>query len=128
MSIDADAERSYRAAMELADAGQTGAAVIAYKALCSKHADPRCFIAFGCLLQKLGHWDQSIAQFLRGLELKPHYSEGDARLMLAESYLNAKQLPEAMEQWRIVAAMKPEYPSYDAVPEEAKRRLREHAV
>ena len=90
-NVDAEAERKYRAAIELADSGQSGAAVSAYKALCSKYSDARYFIAFGRLLQSLGHWDQSIAQFLRGLELKPHYCEGDARLMLAESYIKAKQ-------------------------------------
>jgi tetratricopeptide (TPR) repeat protein len=124
-----DAALLYKKAQELTESGKTGAAVKAYGALCAKFpTDPRFFIAFGLLLQSLQHWEQSIEKFQRGLALRPAYCEGDARLMLAESYVKSGQKQKALEQWRIVAAMPPEYPSYDAVPDEAKRRLKEHAA
>lgn len=124
-----ESQRLYTRAMELADTGQSGAAVRAYEDLCTRFSrDPRFFVAFGVLLQSLGHWEQSIQRFLKGLDLKPSYCEGDARLMLAESYLKSGQKAKAVEQWRIVANMPAEYPSYDAVPDEAKRKLREHAA
>jgi tetratricopeptide (TPR) repeat protein len=124
-----DASVLYNKARELAESGNTGAAVHAYDELCTQFpGDPRFFIAFGQLLQSLGHWEQSIEKFLKGLELRPHYCEGDARLMLADSYFKAGHKAKAVEQWRQVAQMPPEYPSYDAVPNEAKRRLREHAA
>lgn len=126
---EVDAALLYKKAQELVDSGQTAAAVEAYEKLCSEFPkDPRFHIAFGVLLQTLRHWEQSIERFLRGLELKPQYCEGDARLMLAESYLNSCHKKKAVEQWRIVAKMPPEYPSYDKVPNEAKRRLEEHAA
>lgn len=128
-SKELDAARLYTEAQELADAGKTGAAVKAYERLCADFPDdPRFPIAFGVLLQSLGHWQQSIDRFLMGLELRPRYCEGDARLMLAESYLQSGQKAKAVDQWRIVAKMPPEYPSYEAVPNEAKQRLDEHAV
>jgi predicted Zn-dependent protease len=124
-----DASALYNRANELAAAGESGAAVLAYQELCAKFPDDARFpIAFGVLLKSLGHWEQSIEKFLAGLALRPHYCEGDARLMLAESYLSAGQKGKAVEQWRIVAQMSPEYPSYDRVPNEAKERLKEHAA
>jgi tetratricopeptide (TPR) repeat protein len=126
---DVDAAILFNKARELADFGQTEAATKAYHELCvSFPGNSRFFIGFGLLLQSLGHWEQSIEKFSRGLELRPHYCEGDTRLMLAESYLKSGQKTMALEQWRIVAAMSPQYPSYDAVPNEAKRRLEEHAA
>jgi predicted Zn-dependent protease len=123
-----DASVQYNKARELAESGNTGEAVRAYQELCERcPSDPRFFIAFGQLLQSLGHWEHSIERFLKGLELKPHYCEGEARLMLAESYLKAGHKAKAIEQWRQVAARNPEYPSYDLVPAEAKQRLEEHA-
>jgi TolA-binding protein len=124
-----DAATLYNKARELAESGDSGAAVKAYRDLCAKFPrDPRFFMAFGVLLQSLGHWEQSIEQFLTGLKLRPSYCEGDARLMLAESYLKAGHKAKALGQWQIVAAMPSEYPSYDAVPNEAKRKLKEHAA
>src|SRR4051812_36125541 len=108
-----DGERLYKEAQELSESGQTGIAVRAYEKLCSRFpTEPRFHIAYAVLLQSLGHWEQSIDKFLRGLELQPHYCEGDARLMLAESYLRSSQKMRALEQWGIVAEMPPEYPSY----------------
>lgn len=123
-----DASVQYNKAQELAEAGKTGEAVRAYQELCERYpSDPRFLIAFGQLMQSLGHWEQSIERFLKGIELRPHYCEGEARLMLAESYLKAGHKAKAIEQWRLVAAREPEYPSYDRVPTEAKQRLEEHA-
>jgi predicted Zn-dependent protease len=100
-----DASVQYNKAQELVDTGRTGEAVRAYQELCERYpGDPRFLIAFGHLLQSLGHWEQSIEKFLKGLELRPNYCEGEARLMLAESYLNAGHKAKAVEQWRVVAA------------------------
>ncbi len=62
-----------------------------------------------------------------GVDLKPHYCEGDARLFLADSLLQLGLKRKAIEQWQLVAAMAPQYPGYEAVSEEAKRKLGEHA-
>ena len=83
--------------------------------------------AYGRCLQQLGHWEQSVVQFERGLELKPHYCGSDARLMLAESYLKVGSKPKAIREWHIVAGMKPEYPSYEATINAATELLQRNA-
>ena len=123
-----DAALLFGNANELAAAGKHPEAVRIFKRLVASAADARFHIAYAVSLQQLGHWDESIVQFHAGLDLKPHYCEGDARLMLAESLLKTGQNRQAIEQWRIVAAMQPEYPSYEAVPNEAKANLAKHAV
>lgn len=123
-----DTEAAYTKAMAIESQGRYGEAAAAYKALVLHAEDPRFFIAYGVCLQHLGHWRESARQLQRGVDLKPHYGEGDARLFLAESLLRSGARKKAVEQWRRVAAMAPEYPSYDAVPDEAKRKLREHAA
>jgi len=119
------AEAIYKQAQELVAAGRHGDAVSLYKELIALAADPRFHIAFGVCLQRLGHWQESAKQLQRGIDLKPHYCEGDARLFLAESLLQSGQKKKAIEQWKLVATMEPEYPSYEAVPNEAKKRLTE---
>jgi hypothetical protein len=42
--------------------------------------------------------------------------------------LQSGQKKKAIEQWKLVAAMEPEYPSYEAAPNEATRKLGEHAT
>lgn len=123
-----DTERLYKEAQELGRAGEHGKAAALYKKLVRDSEDPRFHIAFGVCLQHLGHWDKSIAHFQRGIELKPHYCEGDARLMLAESLLKVGLKKQAIEQWKVVVSMKPEYPSYEAVPNEAKKMLEQYAA
>ena len=118
-----DTERLYREASELDHSGNHGAAVKLYKQLAVDSDDPRHFIAYGVCLQRLGHWTESVKQLEHGITLKPHYCEGDARLFLAESLLKAGRKKDAITQWKLVADMEPEYPSYEAVPNEAKKRL-----
>ena len=102
-----DDESLYREAIALGEAGEFGQAARLYKRLVAKSTDPRHFIGYGVCLQRLGHWEQSIVQLERGVELKPHYCEPDARLFLAESYLQANQKARAIQQWRIVERMPP---------------------
>lgn len=123
-----EAEKLFREAQELAAAGHHGKAASLFKQLVAETVDPRFHIAYGICLQRLGHWDVAISQLQRGIELRPHYCEGDARLMLAESFLRTGQKKKAIEQWQMVSAMEPEYPSYEAVPNEAKKMLVKHAA
>ena len=120
-------ETHYARAHELQAQGRHGDAAAIYKALVDQAEDPRFCIAYGECLQHLGHWRQSAKFLQRGIDLKPACCEGDARLMLAESLLHLGLKDKAIAQWRIVAAMPPAYPSHEAVPDEARRKLREHS-
>ncbi len=122
-----DDESLYRQAVTFAEAGEFNKAAPLYKRLVAKSTDPRYFVGYGVCLQRLGHWEESVAQLEHGVELKPHYCEPDARLFLAESYLRSKQKSKAIQQWRIVASMSPEYPSYEATAYEARAQLEAHA-
>lgn len=122
-----DFEALYRQANELETGGQFNKAASAYRRLVNAATDARFHVAYGVCLQKLGRWRESVLQLQLGVTLKPHYCEGDARLLLAKSYLMAGKKAKAIEQWRIVAVMKPEYPSYEAVPDEAREMLNKHA-
>jgi len=59
----------------------------------------------------------------RGVALKPHYAEADARLFLAEALKSNGNAKLAREQLEIVASMEPSYPSYDEPIDEATRQL-----
>ena len=120
-------EELYQQALSFEDRNQYSKAVSVYKQLVSEENDSRYYIAYGVCLQKLSHWKQSVEMLEKGIKLNPSYCEGDARLFLAESYLNAGNKKKAIEQWRIVEKMEPEYPSYEKVPNEAKRMLEKHA-
>jgi tetratricopeptide (TPR) repeat protein len=65
--------------------------------------DPRPRISLGRLLTQEGQLREAIAELQKGIELKPHYAEADARLMLAEAYEKANEIPRALEQWKIVS-------------------------
>lgn len=121
-------EDLYRQAQALQSSGEHGKAAKVYKQLVAATSDARFHIAYGACLQQLRHWQESILQFQRGIDLRPAYAEGDARLMLAASFLEAGQRLKAIEQWRIVASMPPAYPSYESVPDAAKALLARHAV
>ena len=123
-----DAEALYKEARVLEQQGKHSKALIIYSKLTKAFTDPRFFIAYGVCLQKLGHWEQSVRQLEKGISLKPHYCEGDARLFLAESYLKIGKMQKAIEQWRIVERMEPEYPSYEHVPNEAKQMLAKYSM
>ena len=122
-----DIETLHREASALEEAGEFAKAVRLYKQLVASSKDPRHFVGYGVCLQRLGYWKESVAQLERGIELKPHYGEPDARLFLAESYLRAKQKAKAIQQWRIVEGMPPEYPSYETTAIEARAKLERHA-
>lgn len=101
-----------------------GDAVSAYrKAIQCDQKDPRPKIALGVLLSNLGHMKEAIAELERGVELKPHYAEADARLFLADAYEKANQLEKAKEQWRFVEGMDPCYPSRDRPMKDARQKL-----
>lgn len=120
------AESMYKRAQELQAAGKHGEAATVYKELVKQSEDPRYYFAYGVCLQHLSHWQESEKNLQHGIDLKPHYCEGDARLFLAESFLQTGQKKKALEQWKLVAATEPEYPSYEAVPNEAKKKLADH--
>ena len=120
-------EALYKKAIELESNGKPHEALSIYADLTKESKDPRFFIAYGICLQKLGHIERSIKELEKGLSLKPHYCEGDTRLFLAESYVKASKLKKAIEQWEIVEKMEPEYPSYEHVPNEAKKMLAKYA-
>jgi tetratricopeptide (TPR) repeat protein len=122
-----DNESIYKKTQELESAGDYGEAAALFKKLVTLAVDARYHIAYGHCLQRLKHWKESAAQLAIGIELKPHYAEGDARLMLAQALFELGKKAKAIEQWRIVAGMSPDYPSYDAVPNEAKAMLIKHA-
>jgi Flp pilus assembly protein TadD len=126
-ALDPVFEARLREALALDEEGEHAASLRIVKDMAVGCTDPRVFVAYGMSLQGLGHWKEAATQFQRALDLKPHYCEGDTRLFLADALLKSGRKKEAMAQWKIVAAMKPEYPSYEAVPNEAKLRLAEHA-
>jgi tetratricopeptide (TPR) repeat protein len=121
-----NAEALYKEANELDNAGHHSQAAKIYEQLVELFVDARFHIAYGYCLQQTNHWKESTWQFQKGISLKPHYCEGDARLMLANSYMKLRRQKNAVEQWKIVAAMNPEYPSYEAVPNEAKEFLKKY--
>ena len=120
-------EALYREAGALHAGGELTKAVTLYKVLVEKSTDARFFIAYGVCLQGLGHWKESVRQLKRGIQLKPHYCEPDARLYLAESYLRTNELSKAIREWRIVEKMAPEYPSNGAPAKTASAQLKLHA-
>jgi len=89
-------------------------------------ADPRPYIAFGWMLFKQGRLQPAIQLLTQGVELKPHYGEADARLMLALVLLAAGKKKRACQQLEIVAGMEPSYPSCNESIEEARQLLKQH--
>lgn len=123
-----DSDTIYRNALALEDQGNHGDALALYEALTTDSSDPRYHVAHGVCLQRLGRWNESVAALTRGVELRPHYCLGDARLFLADSFLKCGRRQDAIAQWKIVAAMEPGYPSYEKVPDDAKRMLELHGA
>src|SRR5450756_1315882 len=119
-------ESHYKAAIEADEKRQHAAALQRYKAaidLCP--TEPRYWIAFGACLIALRHWNRAINALTRGIELRTHYAEADARMMQAEAVFGAGRAREARKQWEIVSSMQPTYPSHDAPIQEARQRLRD---
>jgi uncharacterized protein HemY len=77
----------------------------------------------GLALTKLRHWSQAVEVLTRGVALRPHYAEADARLFLAEALKSNGDRRLAREQLEIIASMEPSYPSYELPIDEAKRQL-----
>lgn len=122
-----NSETLYQKAIKLDSKGEYQQALTVYKQIARTSSDPRHLIAYGVCLQRLGHWKQSIAALEKGLALKPHYCEGDARLFLAKAYIKSGKKSLAIRQWQHVTRMQPEYPSYDSVQDEARKMLSQHA-
>lgn len=122
-----DGEELYKKAMELESRGEHKTAISTYEEIIKKSNDPRHFIAFGVCLQKCGHWKQSIEALEKGISLKPHYCEGDARLFLAKALFKSGKKGRAIKQWQHVSRMQSEYPSYESVQNEARKMLAQHA-
>ena len=78
------------------------------------------------MLDETSALDEAIKALAHGIELKPHYAEADARLLLAESFLAAGQKRTAIEQWKIIVNLASEYPSYEKPIDEAKQQLKIH--
>jgi len=91
-------------------------------------SDPRPLIALGWNLRLLGKFAEALPLIEKGLELKPHYGEADARFMLAEVYEHLGQIDKAATLWRQITGMDSMYPSYDRPMEEAKKKLAEHGL
>lgn len=90
-------------------------------------AEPRYWIALGVCLSKLHHWSEAVKALQRGVDLKPHYAEADARLWLGEALLASGDRNRAREQFEHVAGMQPSYPSHDRPMRAARKRLAELA-
>ena len=125
-NLNSTDEAKLQEAMELDGAGKSAVAVKILKSLAENCDDPRVFAAYGFCLQHLKHWKESIPLFERALALKPHYCEGEVRLMLADSLFEVGRKSEAIAQWQLLAKREPEYPSYERVPDEAKALLAKH--
>jgi tetratricopeptide (TPR) repeat protein len=76
----------------------------------------------------MGRLAEAITSFRSGLELKPHYGEADARLMLADAFERSGKIQDAITEWKMVAEMKGFYPSGDQPMIEAKAKLAQHGV
>jgi hypothetical protein len=63
------AEAIYAKARELQTQGKYGEATSIYKELVKQAQDFRFYIAYGVCLQCLGHWQESIKQLQRGIDL-----------------------------------------------------------
>jgi tetratricopeptide (TPR) repeat protein len=126
MTINKAAEAEFKIGVELAQRNKHSAALAHYKAAIDLNpSDPRYWISFGVCLSALCHWDQAVIALTRGIDLKPHYAEADARIMLADALCRAGRMRDARRQWTIVSQMEPGYPSDEAPMQEAKRRLAE---
>lgn len=72
-------------------------------------------------------WSEAVKALQRGVDLKPHYGEADARLFLGEALLASGDRSRAREQFERVVRMEPSYPSHNRPMEAARRKLAELA-
>lgn len=99
-----------------------------HKAIQLMPSDPRPLINLGWILHLLGKNAEAVPYFEKGLGLKPHYAEADARLMLAEVYEQLGKMDKAITLWRQIIGMDSMYPSYEHPMEEARKKLAEHGA
>ncbi|HVU09571.1 MAG TPA: tetratricopeptide repeat protein [Verrucomicrobiae bacterium] len=92
-----------------------------------KH-DSRPLISLGVCFVKAGRLNEAIKYFRSGLELKPHYGEADARLMLADALERNGKIQDAIVEWKKISEMTGFYPSGDAPMIEAKAKLMERGI
>jgi Flp pilus assembly protein TadD len=124
MSSTTDAEKAFSEANRLAQQKDLAGALRRYReATDLRKDDPRYWIAYGVCLIELRQFEESVRALRKGIALKPHYGEADARLYLAEALLGARKRADARKELEVVAKMKPTYPSHDRPMVEAKRKL-----
>ncbi|HPS00479.1 MAG TPA: tetratricopeptide repeat protein [Candidatus Sumerlaeota bacterium] len=112
----------------LDEIGRSDEAIEAYrKAIQLEPDDPRHHISLGACLDKSGRHAEAIPAFRRGIELEPTYGEMSARMYLADALKANDQLPEAIEQWRIVAKMEEWWDEDEGVAREAQDFLDQFA-
>ena len=123
-----EAEAQYKAADAYSQAGNHIDALKPLKqAVEIDPTDPRYWIGLGVSLLKLHHWEEAVRALIRGIELKPHYAEADARMFLADAFAELGDIKSAEKQWQIVVSMTPTYPSHEAPMKDARRLLEKHA-
>jgi tetratricopeptide (TPR) repeat protein len=111
-------------AVETSESPQTALALYK-KALSLCPNDSRYWIAYGMCLGKFNHWTEAAKALKKGIALKPHYAEANARLFLAEALIKNGKTKDAIKELKFVANMKPCYPSYEIPMNQAKRILQE---
>lgn len=121
--VNPAAESAFADASALQDKDLPGALTLFRRAVELDSAEPRYWIALGVCLSRLRHWSEAAKALQRGVDLKPHYGEADARLMLAEALLASGNRKRARQQFQHIIEMKPSYPSYDRPIDEARRKL-----
>jgi tetratricopeptide (TPR) repeat protein len=123
-----EAEAQYKAATAFSQAGNhIDALKPLNRAVEIDPTDPRYWIGLGVSHLNLYHWKEAIRALSRGIELKPHYAEADARMFLADAFVALGDIKSAEEQWRIVISMMSTYPSHEAPMEDAHRLLEKHS-
>lgn len=120
-----DAESEFQAGHDLMEKGDFSEALKRYKKSISlKDEDSRYWISLGVCLLKLRHWNEAEKALKKGIDLKPHYAEADARLFLADALINGGKKKEALAQWEYISTMEPFYPSHEKPMEEAKAQIK----
>jgi tetratricopeptide (TPR) repeat protein len=119
-----EAEASFHTALAMEESGDlSGALAELARAIQLDGSDPRYWIHRGVVLTKLRHFGEAVRCLRTGVDLKPHYGEADARVLLAEALWHDGQEGAAEREWLMVSKMSPTYPGYDHPIDEAKRCL-----
>jgi Tfp pilus assembly protein PilF len=89
--------------------------------------EPWHHVSLGICLHQLGRYPEAVSAIRQGVDLEPHYGEMSARMYLADALKANDQLPEAIEQWRIVAKMEEWWDEDEGVAQEAQDFLDQFA-